>query len=78
LLSALPYALQRCNSLLLYQHVFKGAVGEALLALIATSQKYQASNKDIVAAYAKFYNLLLLSGYECFSDYVVDQILLGR
>jgi hypothetical protein len=70
--------LQRCNSLLLYQHVFKGAVGEALLGLIAASQKYQASNKDIIGAYAKFYNLLLLSGYECFSDYVVDQILLGR
>ncbi|WIA40947.1 hypothetical protein OEZ86_004601 [Tetradesmus obliquus] len=68
----------RCSSLLLYAHVFKGAVGEALLALIASSQKYQASNKDIIAAYAKFYGLLLLSGYECFSDYVVDQILLGR
>jgi hypothetical protein len=53
-------------------------VGEALLGLIAASQKYQASNKDIIGAYAKFYNLLLLSGYECFSDYVVDQILLGR
>ncbi|KAF6251040.1 hypothetical protein COO60DRAFT_1275392 [Scenedesmus sp. NREL 46B-D3] len=71
-------AVQRCNSLLLYQHVFRGAVGEALMALIGASQKYQASNKDIVGAYAKFYNLLLLSGYECFSEYVVDQILLGR
>jgi hypothetical protein len=98
----------RANSLLLYQHVFKGAVGEALLGLMAASQKYQvcvwggrsgeasptntspptthltspntnqASNKDIIGAYTKFYSLLLLSGYECWRDYVLDQVLLGR
>jgi hypothetical protein len=38
----------------------------------------QASNKDIIAAYAKFYQLLILSGYDCWSDYLLDQILLGR
>lgn len=65
-------------SLLVYQHVFKGAVGEALLALLAFCQKFQASNKDILAAYGKFYNLLMLSGYEDFQDYILDQILLGR
>eukprot|EP00879_Flechtneria_rotunda_P022214 GHRR01023438.1.p1 GENE.GHRR01023438.1~~GHRR01023438.1.p1 ORF type:complete len:493 (+),score=139.30 GHRR01023438.1:778-2256(+) len=68
----------RANSLLVYQHVFKGAVGEALLALLAVTAKYQASNKDIVAAYGKFYQLLLLSGYDDWQDYVLDQILLGR
>eukprot|EP00878_Enallax_costatus_P017062 GHUV01017914.1.p1 GENE.GHUV01017914.1~~GHUV01017914.1.p1 ORF type:complete len:556 (+),score=170.71 GHUV01017914.1:1048-2715(+) len=65
-------------SLLVYQHVFKGAVGEALLSLLAVSQKYQASNKDILTAYGKFYNLLMLSGYDDFQDYILDQILLGR
>jgi hypothetical protein len=38
----------------------------------------QASNKDIVAAYTKFYGLLLLSGYGCWREYVLDQLLLGR
>lgn len=64
--------------MLVYQHVFKGAVGEALLSTLAASQKYQGSNKDIVAAYGKFYNLLMLSGYDDFQDYILDQILLGR
>jgi hypothetical protein len=31
----------KANSLLLYQAVVKGAVGEALLAMMAQSQKYQ-------------------------------------
>jgi len=38
----------------------------------------QSSNKDIIASYTKFYQLLMLSGYDCWRDYVLDQILLGR
>jgi hypothetical protein len=32
----------KANSLLVYGALFRGAVGEALLALLATSAKYQA------------------------------------
>lgn len=38
----------------------------------------QASNKDIIASYTKFYQLLMLSGYDDWRDYVLDQILLAR
>ncbi|GLC51367.1 hypothetical protein PLESTB_000494700 [Pleodorina starrii] len=65
-------------SLLVYGHVVKGAVGEAYLQALATTQKYQASNKEVLAAYGRFYNLLLTAGYDSWQDYVLDQILLGR
>lgn len=68
----------KANSLLVYQGVMRGAVGEALLALMAQSQKYQASNKDIIASYTKFYSLLMMSGYDDWRDYLLDQVLLGR
>lgn len=66
------------SSLLVFGHVLKGAVGEAFLQAMAITQKYQASNKEVLGAYAKFYNLLLTAGYDTWQDYVLDQILLGR
>ncbi|KAF5830680.1 hypothetical protein DUNSADRAFT_14195 [Dunaliella salina] len=42
------------------------------------STKYQATNKDIIAAYSKFYGLLLQAGYDSWTDYVLDQLLYGR
>ncbi|GIL72705.1 hypothetical protein Vretimale_4412 [Volvox reticuliferus] len=65
-------------SLLVYGHVVKGAVGEAYLQALAVTQKYQASNKEILSAYARFYNLLLASGHDSWQDYILDQVLLGR
>lgn len=65
-------------SLLVFQNVLKGAVGEAFLAAVAAANKYQATNKEIVAAYGKFYSVLLAAGYESWQDYVLDQVLLGR
>jgi hypothetical protein len=62
------------SSLLVFSHVFKGAVGEAFLGIIAASNKYQAANKDIIAAYGKFYNLLLTAGYDDWQSYVLDQV----
>ena len=34
----------------------------------------QASNKEVLGAYAKFYNLLLTAGYDTWQDYVLDQV----
>lgn len=34
----------------------------------------QASNKDIVAAYTRLYQLLVTAGYESWQDYVLDQV----
>ncbi|KXZ56697.1 hypothetical protein GPECTOR_1g628 [Gonium pectorale] len=65
-------------SLLVFPHVVKGAVGEAFLSALAVTQKYQASSKEILAAYSRFYSLLLTAGYDSWQDYVLDQILLGR
>lgn len=62
------------SSLLVFSHVFKGAVGEAFLGIITASNKYQAANKDIIAAYGKFYNLLLTAGYDNWQSYVLDQV----
>jgi hypothetical protein len=62
------------SSLLVFSHVFKGAVGEAFLGIITASNKYQAANKDIIAAYGKFYNLLLTAGYDNWHSYVLDQV----
>ncbi len=38
----------------------------------------QASNKELVGAYTRLYQLLLASGYSSWEDYVLDQLLLGR
>lgn len=65
-------------SLLLYQSIVKSSVGEAFLNTLNYTIKYQALNRDILAAYGKFYNLLLTSGYESWQDYVLDQIFFGR
>lgn len=46
--------------------------------LMTTSTKYQASNKDIIASYSRFFQALLATGYDTWQDYVLDQILLGR
>ena len=40
-----------------------------------THSSTQATNKDIIAAYSKFYGLLLQAGYNSWSDYVLDQLL---
>mmetsp|Transcript_4838 Transcript_4838/g.10389 ORF Transcript_4838/g.10389 Transcript_4838/m.10389 type:complete len:497 (+) Transcript_4838:49-1539(+) len=66
------------SSLLVFGPVLKGAVGEAFLAAMAITNKYQAANKDVLAAFGKFYNLLLTAGYDSWEDYLLDQILLGR
>ncbi|KAG2443031.1 hypothetical protein HYH02_009446 [Chlamydomonas schloesseri] len=66
------------SSLLVYGHVMKGAVGEAYLAALAITQKYQATGKEVLSAYSRFYSLLLTAGYDTFQDYILDQILLGR
>lgn len=39
-----------------------GAVGEAFLGVLSTATKYQASNKDILAAYGRLYNALAATG----------------
>lgn len=62
------------SSLLVYQHIVKGTVGEAFVAAAAATSKYQAANKDIIAAYGRFYNLLITAGYESWQDYVLDQV----
>jgi hypothetical protein len=64
----------RAASLLVFQHIFKGAIGEAFLGLMTASQKYQASNKEIVGAYTRLYQLLLVAGYDNWQDYVLDQV----
>lgn len=61
------------SSLLVFGPVLKGAVGEAFLAALTITQKFQASNKEVLAAYAKFYSLLLTSGYDSWQDYLLDQ-----
>ncbi|KAI8474492.1 MAG: hypothetical protein J3K34DRAFT_518218 [Monoraphidium minutum] len=72
-------ALQlRAASLLVYQSVVRGAVGEAFLAVLAATQKYQAKNSEIVGAYSKLYQLLMAAGHETWQDYVLDQILFAR
>jgi predicted AAA+ superfamily ATPase len=66
------------GSLLVFSSVLKGAVGEAFLAALAITTKYQATNKDVLAAFGKFYSLLLQAGYGDFETYLLDQLLLGR
>lgn len=34
----------------------------------------QASNKEVLAAYARFYTLLLAAGCDSWHDYVLDQV----
>ncbi|MEW5310001.1 MAG: hypothetical protein WDW38_001837 [Sanguina aurantia] len=65
-------------SLLVCSHVLKGAVGEAWIAALATTNKFQGSNKEVFAAYSKFYGLLLSAGYDSWEDYLLEQLLLGR
>ncbi|GAX82202.1 hypothetical protein CEUSTIGMA_g9630.t1 [Chlamydomonas eustigma] len=65
-------------SLLVFSSVFKGSVGEAFLSTLSVLNKYQASNKEVVSAYTKFYSLLLQSGFNSWEEYLLDQILLGR
>lgn len=38
----------------------------------------QASNKDVLAAYSKFYGTLLAAGYDSWQDYLLDQLLMAR
>jgi hypothetical protein len=53
--------LQRCNSLLLYQHVFKGAVSEALvLKARSTKLTYKSSEQLLIGAHP---------AYECYVTY---------
>ena len=66
------------SSLLVFGSVLKGAVGEAFLASLAITSKYQAANKEVLAAYSKFYNLMLQAGFNSWEEYLMDQILLGR
>lgn len=66
------------STLLVYQNIFKGSVGEAFIGAIAACNKYQASNKDVAAAYGKFFQILVTAGYQDWQSYVLDQILLGR
>jgi len=68
----------KASSLLVLAPTLRGSVAEAFLAAIAMSTKYQATNKDIIAAYSKFYGLLLQAGYDSWMDYVLDQMLYGR
>jgi hypothetical protein len=49
-------------------------VGEAFLSTLTVLNKYQASNKEVVAAYTKFYSLLLQSGFSSWEDYLLDQV----
>eukprot|EP00983_Pelagomonas_calceolata_P094228 1157864-Pelagomonas_calceolata.AAC.3 len=73
----------KASSLLVLAPTLRGSVAEAFLAAIAMSTKYQArhiwqfnaTNKDIIAAYSKFYGLLLQAGYDSWMDYVLDQML---
>ncbi|KAG2499306.1 hypothetical protein HYH03_002884 [Edaphochlamys debaryana] len=65
-------------SLLVFGGVMKGSVGEAFLGALAATQKYQAAGKEVLAAYGRFYSLLLTAGYDSWQDYLLDQILLGR
>jgi hypothetical protein len=45
-----------------------------LLLLLLFLVSLQASNKDIVAAYTRLYQLLVTAGYESWQDYVLDQV----
>lgn len=45
----------------------RGAVAEAFLATMSACGKYQGTNKDILAAYGKFFGLLLQAGYDSVS-----------
>ena len=42
-------------SLLVLSPLMQGQVAQAFLGVIAASQKYQASNKEVIAAYTKFF-----------------------
>ena len=53
-------------------------MGEAFLNSLSVTAKYQATNKDVLALYGKFYSLLVQAGFSEFEAYLVDQILLGR
>jgi hypothetical protein len=61
-------------SLLIFGPVLKGAVGEAFLAAMTLTGKFQASNKDILAAYGKLYNLIMQAGYSSWQEYLIDQV----
>lgn len=61
------------SSLLVLSSVLKGSVGEAFLASLAITSKYQAPNKDVLAAYGKFFSLLLQAGSESWEEYLLDQ-----
>ncbi len=39
-----------------------------------TAAAPQASNKEVLSAYSRFYSLLLTSGYDSWQDYVLDQV----
>ncbi|GBF92461.1 hypothetical protein Rsub_04565 [Raphidocelis subcapitata] len=68
----------RAASLLVFQSVLRGAVGEAFLAALAATQKYQAKASEVVGASAKLYQLLMAAGHDSWQDYVLDQVLFGR
>jgi hypothetical protein len=34
----------------------------------------QASNKDVIAAFSKFWGLLLSAGYDSWQEYLLDQV----
>ena len=59
------------GSLLVFSSVLKGAVGEAFLAALAITAKYQATNKDVLAAFGKFYSLLLQGGFTCPLNFMI-------
>lgn len=62
------------STLLVFGSVLKGAVGEAFLTALAATGKYQATNKDVLAAYGKLYNLLLQAGHNSWEEYLIDQV----
>ncbi|KAG1659329.1 hypothetical protein FOA52_010377 [Chlamydomonas sp. UWO 241] len=66
------------STLLVYVSVLKGSVGEAFLSTLIITGKYQASNKDVLAAYAKLYNLLQQAGMDSWEEYLMEQILTAR
>jgi hypothetical protein len=64
----------RAASMLVFQSVLRGAVGEAFLAALAATQKYQAKASEVVGAYAKLYQLLMAAGHDSWQDYLLDQV----
>lgn len=60
-------------TLLVYASVLKGSVGEAFVSALVLTGKYQAKNKEVLAAYAKLYNLLQQAGSDSWEEYLMDQ-----